>query len=281
MPVKKYKPTTPGRRKSSVLVTKGIVANKRPEKSLTKLNKSKAGRNNQGRITVRHRGGGVKRLYREIDFKRMKYGVPAKVASIEYDPNRSAHIALLHYADGAKSYIIAPDKLEVGMTIMSTDTKGEFEIGNRMPLKYILPGTVVHAVELQPGQGASIARAAGSGITVMGVDKGMAQLRMPSGEIRLVREMCSATIGQVGNMDHGNVRLGKAGRKRHLGWRPTVRGKVMNPVEHPHGGGEAANSIGMKHPKTPWGKPALGVKTRRKNKPSTKLILKSRKKKRR
>ena len=280
MAVKKYKPTTPGRRISSVLVTKGVVTEKRPEKSLTKSKRSVAGRNNQGHITVRHRGAGAKRLYRMIDFKRNKYGVPAKVVAIEYDPNRSAHLALLQYTDGAKAYMIAPDKLEIGMTVAATDKKGEVEIGNRMPLKFILPGTVVHAVELQPGQGASLARSAGSGITIMGIDKGFAQLKMPSGEVRLVMEMCAATIGQVGNLDHGNVRLGKAGRKRHLGWRPTVRGKVMNPVDHPHGGGEAANSIGLKHPKTPWGKPALGVKTRKKNKPSNRLILKRRKKKR-
>jgi len=277
MAIKKYKPTTAGRRISSVLVTKGVVTDKRPEKSLTVFKKSVAGRNNQGRITVRHRGAGAKRLYRQVDFKRNKFNIPAKVVAIEYDPNRSAHIALLQYANGEKAYMITPDKLEVGMTVLSSNKKIEFEVGNRMPLKFILPGTVVHAVELQPGQGASLARSAGSSITIMGIDKGFVQLKMPSGEIRLVMEMCAATIGQVGNLDHSNVRLGKAGRKRHLGWRPTVRGKVMNPVDHPHGGGEASNSIGMKHPKTPWGRPALGVKTRKKNQPSSKLILKRRK----
>ncbi|MGB0757035.1 MAG: 50S ribosomal protein L2 [Patescibacteria group bacterium] len=281
MPVKKYKPTTPGRRISSVLDVKDVVVQKRPEKSLTSYRKKRAGRNNQGKITVRHRGGGAKRLYREIDFTRTKFDVPAKVATIEYDPNRSSHIALLQYADGAKSYIIAPDKLEVGMTVVASQGKTELEIGYRMPLKHIPAGTVVHAVELKPGKGATLARSAGSSITIMGIDKGFAQLKMPSGEVRLVPESCSATIGQVGNLEHGNVRLGKAGRKRHLGWRPTVRGKVMNPVDHPHGGGEAANSIGMKHPKTPWGKPALGVKTRKKKKPSNALILRRRKKRRR
>ncbi len=281
MPVKKYKPITPGRRKSSVLVTKGVVADKRPEKSLTKKIHRNVGRNNQGRITTRHRGGGVKRLYRAIDFKRTKYDIDARVASIEYDPNRSAHIALLVYTDGAKSYMIAPDGLKVGMTVVASQGVVEYTVGNRMPLKLIPAGTQVHAVEIRPGQGAIIARSAGSGITVMGVDKGNAQLRMPSGEVRLVSEDCAATLGVVGNADHGNVRLGKAGRKRHLGWRPTVRGKAMNPIDHPHGGGEGRTPIGMKHPKTPWGKPALGVKTRRKKKQGSSNILKRRKQKRR
>lgn len=280
MAIKKYKPITPGRRKSSVLVTKGVVANKRPEKSLTKFSKRSVGRNNQGKITTRHRGAGAKRLYRDVDFKRIKYDIPATVAAIEYDPNRSAHIALLAYKDGAKAYMIAPEGLQEGMTVVASQTAVEYTVGNRMPLKQIPAGTVVHAVEMRPGQGALLARAAGSGITVMGVDKGKAQLRMPSGEVRLVPEDCSATIGTVGNADHANVRLGKAGRKRHLGWRPTVRGKVMNPIDHPHGGGEGSNPIGMKHPKTPWGKPALGVKTRKKTKKGSENILRRRKQKR-
>lgn len=280
MPIKKYKPTTNGRRISSVLDAKEILTDKRPEKRLSVGKRKTAGRNNQGKITTRHRGGGVKRLYRVIDFKRNKYNVPATVTAIEFDPNRSAHIALLTYADGEKSYIIAPDKLEVGMTVVAATERVDISVGNRMPLGSIPPGTVVHAVELYPGQGAVLARAAGISIAIMGLDKGFAQLKMPSGEVRLVPEACMATIGQVGNLEHNNVRLGKAGRKRHLGWRPTVRGKAMNPIDHAHGGGEARNPIGLKHPKTPWGKPALGVKTRKKNKPSSALIIRRRKKRR-
>jgi len=280
MAIKKYKPTTPGRRKASVLDNKDLLTDKQPEKSLTKYIKRKAGRNNQGRITVRHRGGGAKRLYREIDFKRNKYGIKAKVVSIEYDPNRTANIALLSYLDGAKAYCLAPDGLKAGDIVVSSDKACDLKVGNRMPLKYIPAGTAVHAVELYPGQGARLARSAGVAIMIMGMDKGKVQLKMPSGEIRLVPEDCSATIGSVGNSDYGNVRLGKAGRMRHLGIRPTVRGKAMNPIDHPHGGGEGGAPIGMKHPKTPWGKPALGVKTRKKGKESDKLILRRRRTKR-
>ena len=267
-------------RKASVLVTKGVLSSKRPEKSLTTYKKSQAGRNNQGRITVRHKGSGAKRLYRLIDFKRNKYDLPARVTSLEYDPNRSANIALLSYSDGEKRYIIAPNDLQVGDQIVSSRQTVEFKPGNRLPLKNIPTGTVVHAVELNPGQGARLARAAGTNVVIMSMDKGLVQLKLPSSEIRLVSEDCAATIGAVGNVDYGNVRLGKAGRMRHLGVRPTVRGKVMNPVDHPHGGGEGSNPIGLKHPKTPWGKPALGVKTRRRNKDSDRLILKRRKTKR-
>lgn len=280
MPIKKHKPTTPGRRKSSVLDNKDLLTAKKPEKSLTTYIKRKAGRNNQGRITVRHRGGGAKKLYREIDFKRNKFDIKATVKSIEYDPNRSANIALLSYEDGFKAYCLAPEGMQVGDVVISSTKASDLKVGNRMPLKHIPAGTAVHAVELNPGQGASLARSAGVGITIMGVDKGRAQLKMPSGEIRLVPENCAATVGMVGNADFSNVRLGKAGRKRHLGIRPTVRGKVMNPIDHPHGGGEGSTPIGMKHPKTPWGKPALGVKTRKKGKESDKLILKRRKTKR-
>jgi large subunit ribosomal protein L2 len=280
MPVKKYKPTTPGRRKASVLDNKDLLTDKEPEKSLTKYLKRRAGRNNQGRITVRHRGGGAKRLYRIIDFKRDKYDIKAKVASIEYDPNRTANIALLTYLDGAKAYCLAPEGLQVGDMIVSSNKAVDLKVGNRMPLKYIPAGTAVHAVELKPGQGARLARSAGTTITIMGMDKGKVQLKMPSGEIRLVPEDCAATVGAVGNAEYGNVRLGKAGRMRHLGIRPTVRGKAMNPIDHPHGGGEGRAPIGLKHPKTPWGKPALGVKTRKKGKKSDKLILKRRRTKR-
>ncbi len=279
MPVIKYKPTTPGRRQSSVLRNKDLT--KPTEKKLLKGKKSTAGRNNQGKITVRHRGGGVKRKLRQIDFKREKFDIPAKVTSLEYDPNRSANIALLTYADGEKRYIIAPDGLTVGQTILSSNQKIEAEVGNNMPLKYIPIGMNVHSIELYPGGGAKIARAAGSSVVLMGREKGYAQLKMPSGEIRLVLEECRATVGDVGNKEHNQVRLGKAGRARHLGRRPAVRGKAMNPIDHPHGGGEGASPIGLKHPKTPWGKPALGVKTRKKNKPSDKLILRRRNAKRR
>ncbi len=272
--VKKYKPTTPGRRQASVL--KDSSLSKPTVKKLLKAKKSSAGRNNQGRITVRHRGGGVKRKIRVVDYKRDKFDIPAKVAAIEYDPNRSANIALLNYADGEKRYIIAPDGLTVGQTIVASQNKVEAVVGNNMPLKYIPIGHTVHSIELYPGGGAKMARAAGSSVVLMGREGGYAQLKLPSGEIRLVLEQCRATVGEVGNKEHNQVRLGKAGRARHLGKRPAVRGKAMNPVDHPHGGGEGGSPIGLKHPKTPWGKPALGVKTRKKNKPSDKLILKRR-----
>jgi len=247
--VKKYKPTTPGRRQASVL--KDSSLSKPKVKKLLKAKKSSAGRNNQGRITVRHRGGGAKRKIRVIDYKRDKFDIPAKVAAIEYDPNRSANIALLNYADGEKRYIIAPDGLAVGQTIVASQDKLEAVVGNNMPLRYIPIGHTVHSIELYPGGGAKMARAAGSSVVLMGREGGYAQLKLPSGEIRLVPEQCRATVGEVGNKEHSQVRLGKAGRARHLGRRPAVRGKAMNPVDHPHGGGEGGSPIDLKHPKTP------------------------------
>jgi large subunit ribosomal protein L2 len=277
MAVKKYKPTTAGRRRSSVDTFKDVTADK-PQKGLTKTNKKKAGRT-KGKITVRHRGGGVKRKTRVIDYKRDKFGVPAKVASIEYDPNRGARLALLHYTDGQKSYMIAPVDLQAGETVMVTRERGEIKPGNRMPLKHIPVGVAVYNVEMTPGGGAKMARGAGAMVYVMAVEGKYALLRLPSGEIRKVLKDCLATIGQVSNPDYRLIRWGKAGRTRKKGRRPEVRGKSMNPVDHPHGGGEGRSPVGMKHPKTPQGKPALGVKTRR-NKPSDKLIVQRRKKKR-
>lgn len=271
MPVTLYKPTTPGRRHAGVLVRE--LTKKRPEKSLVRGLSKTGGRNNQGKITVRHRGGGAKQLLREVDFKRDKYDVVARVAAIEYDPGRTANLALLHYQDGEKRYIIAPEGLKVGDQVVSSCGPVEIKIGNRLPLKFIPPGIQVHDVELNPRQGGVIVRSAGSWATLMSLEDGLARLKLPSGEIRNVPENCLATIGQVSNVDHINVRLGKAGRMRHLGIKPTVRGKAMNPVDHPHGGGEGHNPIGMKHPKTPWGKPALGVPTRKKNKPSDRFIV--------
>lgn len=279
MPIKLYKPITPGRRKASVVVNPEI-SKKRPEKSLITIKKKKAGRS-KGKITVRHRGGGAKRFIRIVDFKRDKFDVPAKVVALEYDPNRTAYIALLEYEDKEKRYIIAPEGLKVGDTVLSSKNKIEQKIGNCLPLEHILPGTVVHNIELQPGKGGEIVRAAGAGATLMVCEGKYAQLKLPSGEIRLVPKNCLATIGQVSKSEHRLRRLGKAGRTRHLGIRPSVRGKAMSPRDHPHGGGEGGCPIGLKHPKTPWGKPALGVKTRKKNKPSDKLILKRRKKKKR
>jgi large subunit ribosomal protein L2 len=273
--IKKYKPTSPGRRFVTVVDRKGVLTAERPLKSLLAPLRKTGGRNNQGRITVRHRGGGHKRMLRLIDFKRDKDGIPARVATIEYDPNRSAHIALLHYADGEKRYILAPVGLEVGQTVMS-GPEADIKPGNALPLRNIPLGTMVHNVELRPGQGGKLVRAAGSAAQIMAKEGDYVQLRMPSGEIRLVHANCRATVGQVGNVDHENVTIGKAGRARWLGIRPTVRGVVMNPVDHPHGGGEGRSPIG-RHPVTPWGKPALGVKTRKKNKPSDRLILKRRK----
>ncbi len=274
MAIRIYKPTSPARRQTSVLVT-DTGANK-PLKKLILSGKNFAGRNNQGKITVRHQGGGYNKKIRIIDFKRDKFDIPAVVASLEYDPGRNAKIALLHYADGEKRYIIASDGLKVGEKLLSSSKLIEIKEGNHMPLEVIPPGMFVHSVELCPGKGAQIARGAGSNVYLMGIDNGKAQLKMPSGEVRLVSEKCLATIGTVSNSEFKNIRWGKAGRMRHRGIRPTVRGKVMNPVDHPHGGGEGHNPIGMKHPKTPWGKPALGVKTRKPNKKSQKLILKRR-----
>lgn len=271
MPVKLYQPTTPGRRHASVLIRE--LTKKEPEKRLTRGKRAQAGRNNQGKITVRHRIGGAKKLLRQVDFKREKYGIPARVVALEYDPNRTASLALLVYRDGEKRYIIAPDGLKIGHTIFSSREALEVHPGNRMPLSKIPTGLQVHAVELVPGQGAVLVRSAGSWATLMAVEAGLARLKLPSGEVRMVSEQAMATIGQVSNADHSNVRLGKAGTMRHLGFRPSVRGKAMNPVDHPHGGGEGHNPIGMKHPKTPWGKPALGVPTRQRTKSSNRLIV--------
>ncbi len=280
MGVKRVKPTTPGRRQARFDDFSDITRTV-PEKRLVRAKKRISGRNFQGRITVRHRGGGAKRAIRVIDFKRDKYDVPAKVASIEYDPNRGARIALLHYLDGEKRYIISPVDMKVGQMVLSSRKKIDIKPGNAMPLKYLIAGVDVYNVELEPGYGAKVARGAGNSVQVMGVEDKYAQIKMPSGEIRLVKKECLCTIGQVSNPDKRHIKLGSAGRKRRLGFRPTVRGTAMNPVDHPHGGGEGKQSIGMKHPKTPWGKPALGVKTRKKNKPSDKLIIKRKSKKRR
>ncbi len=248
-----------------------------PEKSLLAPLKSRAGRNHQGKITVRHQGGGHKRQYRIIDFKRDKDGIPAKVATIEYDPNRSARIALLHYVDGEKRYIVAPHGLQVGHMVVS-GTDADIRVGNALPLANIPVGTVIHNIELKPGKGAQLARAAGASAQLMAKEGQYANIRLGSGEMRLVRLECRATIGQVGNLDHENVNIGKAGRSRWLGKRPTVRGVVMNPVDHPHGGGEGKAPVGRKSPMSPWGKPTLGKKTRKKNHPSDKYIVRRRKK---
>lgn len=273
MPVKSYKPTSAGRRGMTVSTFEEITSSK-PEKSLLAPLKSKAGRNNQGRITVRHQGGGHKRRYRLIDFKRNKHDVLATVKQIEYDPNRTARIALLVYADGEKRYILAPVGLEVGSQLMS-GANAEIRVGNALPIYRIPLGTVLHNIELEPGKGGQLARSAGSSAQLMAKEGVNAQVRLPSGEVRYVNQNCFATIGQVGNTDHSNVVLGKAGRKRWLGVRPGVRGSAMDPNSHPHGGGEGAAPIGMAGPKTPWGKPALGAKTR-KNKRTDKYIVRSR-----
>jgi len=250
------------------------ITKAKPERSLVVSLTKKAGRNFRGKVTVRHRGGGHKRLLRIIDFKRDKAGVPGHVASIEYDPNRSSRIALIHYRDGDKRYILAPEGLSTGMTVMA-GPEAEVRIGNALPLRLIPTGTIVHNVEMKPGKGGQLARGAGAGVQVMAKEGGNALLRLPSGEMRLVDSGCYATVGQVGNLDHANVKLGKAGRNRHLGKRPTVRGSVMNPRDHPHGGGEGKSAIGLPGPKTPWGKPALGYKTRR-NKATDRFIVKRR-----
>jgi large subunit ribosomal protein L2 len=276
MGLKKYKPTSPGRRFQSVSDFSEITKTT-PEKSLLEPLPKKGGRNNNGRITTRHQGGGHKRRYRVIDFKRNKDTVPAKVASIEYDPNRSARIALLHYADGEKRYILAPKGLKVGDTVVN-GTGADIKPGNALPLSDIPVGTVVHAVELQPGKGAALARSAGTSIQLMGKEGDYAILRMPSSEMRRVLTTCRATIGEVGNAEHGNISIGKAGRNRHLGKRPSVRGTAMNPVDHPHGGGEGKNKSAGRHPVTPWGVPTKGHRTRQKNKASDRLIIRRRKK---
>lgn len=275
MAIRIYKPVTAGRRGSSVSTYEEITKTE-PEKSLIKINKKKAGRSH-GKISVRHQGGGHKQYYRIIDFKLDKFDQPAKVLAIEYDPNRTARIALVQYIDGEKRYIIAPDGLKVDDEIVSSKEKTEIKLGNRMPIEYIPVGVMINNLELLPGRGGKIVRSAGNGALIQAVEGDYAQVKLPSGEIRLIPKKAMATIGQVSNIDNINVRLGKAGRMRWLGIRPTVRGKAMNPVDHPHGGGEGHNPIGLKHPKTPWGKPALGVKTRKKGKNSDKFIIKRRK----
>ena len=274
MAIRKINPTTPGQRFMTVSAFEEITKTT-PEKSLTTDLRSKAGRNNSGKITVRHQGGGTRRKYRIIDFKRNKDGVPAKVASIEYDPNRSANIALLHYADGEKRYIIAPLGLTVGETVVSGES-ADIKVGNALPLSSIPVGTMIHCIELKPGKGAQLVRSAGNAAQLMAKEGKYAQVRLPSGEVRLIPITAKATIGQVGNIDHANIQLGKAGRKRHMGIRPTVRGSVMNPCDHPHGGGEGKSPIGRPGPVTPWGKPALGYKTRKKKNPSNKYIVRRR-----
>lgn len=274
MALRKYNPTSPGRRFMTVSTFEEITKTV-PEKSLVEIIPSKAGRNNQGKITVRHQGGGHKRKYRIIDFKRGKMDVPAKVAAIEYDPNRSARIALLHYADGEKTYIIAPNGLNVGDTVVNS-TSADIKVGNCLPLRNIPVGTIIHNVELKAGKGAQLVRSAGNFAQLMAKEGEYAQVRLPSGEVRMIRIECKATIGQVGNLDHENMRIGNAGRNRHMGWRPTVRGSVMNPCDHPHGGGEGRNPIGRPGPVSPWGKPTLGYKTRNNKKASTKFIVKRR-----
>lgn len=274
MAIKKFKPTSPGRRFVTVSTFDEITTDQ-PEKSLLTPIKKTGGRNVAGRLTVRHRGGGHKRMYRVVDFKRDKDDIPAKVATIEYDPNRSARIALLHYADGEKRYILAPVGLKVGMTLIS-GSKADIKVGNTLPLANIPLGTMIHNLELYPGGGGQLVRSAGTAAQLMAKEGKYANLRMPSGEMRLLLQTCRATIGQVGNVDHENITVGKAGRSRWLGIRPTVRGVVMNPVDHPHGGGEGRSPIG-RNPVTPWGKPTLGARTRKK-KPSDRLIVKRRKK---
>ena len=276
MAIKKYKPTSPGRRGMTVSAFEEITCTT-PERSLLEPIKKTAGRNVQGRITVRHRGGGVKRQYRIIDFKRNKDGVPAKVATIEYDPNRTANIALLQYADGEKRYIIAPYGLSVGDTVMS-GTGADIKPGNALYLKDIPLGTLIHNIELQPGKGGQLVRSAGNSAQLMAKEGAYAQVRLPSGEVRMVLLNAKATIGQVGNIDQENINIGKAGRNRHMGCRPTVRGAVMNPNDHPHGGGEGKSPIGRPGPVTPWGKPALGYKTRKKKNASDKYIVRRRNK---
>ena len=274
MAIRKPKPTSPGRRFSTYADFAEITKTE-PEKSLVEGLTKSGGRNARGRKTARHRGGGAKRLYRKIDFKRTKDGVPAKVAAIEYDPNRSAYIALLHYVDGAKAYILAPARLEVGAMIVS-GPEADIKVGNALPLANIPTGTVIHNVELEPGRGGQLGRSAGTSIQLMAKDQGMATLRLPSGEMRMVRDSCRATVGTIGNADHQNVKVGKAGRKRHMGVRPQTRGTAMNPVDHPHGGGEGSTTPG-RHPVTPWGVPTLGYRTRKKHKASDRYIVRGRK----
>jgi large subunit ribosomal protein L2 len=276
MPIKVHNPTSPGRRKSSGDTFEDITKFE-PEKSLISVKKKNSGRNSAGKITVRHRGGGTRRYLRDVDFIRDKFDVPAKILAIEYDPNRTARIALLEYADKEKRYIVAPLGLTVGEEIISSKNKIDVKVGNRMPLINVPVGTIVHNIELQPGMGGVLVRSAGLGAQLLAVEGDYAQLKMPSKEVRVVKKECMATVGEVGAKDRRLIRWGKAGRMRHRGWRPTVRGKAMNPVDHPHGGGEGLSPIGLKYPKTKWGKHALGVKTRKANKWSDKFIIKRRK----
>ena len=273
MALKTFKPTTPSRRNMTSSTFEEITRTE-PERSLLKPLTKKAGRNNDGRLSVRHKGGGHKRMFRVIDFKRNKDGIPARVASIEYDPNRSANIALLFYQDGLKTYILAPNGLQVDQMVVSGPT-ADIKVGNALPLQNIPVGTLLHSIEMKPGKGAQMVRSAGGSAQLMAKEGSYATLRLPSGEMRMIRIECRATIGQVGNLDHENINVGKAGRSRWMGIRPTVRGSVMNPCDHPHGGGEGRNSIG-RNPCTPWGKPALGAKTRKKKNASNRFIVKRR-----
>src|SRR5512147_2407492 len=276
MAVKKYKPVTPGTRGMTGYTFEEITKNT-PERSLLVTKKNRGGRNAQGRVTVRHRGGGARRAVRIVDFKREKFGIPARVAAIEYDPNRTARLALLFYVDGEKRYILAPLDLKVGDTLVSGPT-AEIRPGNSLPISNIPIGTLIHNIEVKEGKGAQLVRSAGGAAQLLAKEGDFAQIRMPSGEVRLIHQVCYATIGQVGNLDHSNVKLGKAGRKRHLGIRPTVRGTAMSPRDHPHGGGEGRQPIGLPGPKSPWGKPTLGKKTRR-NKNTDQYIVRRRSKK--
>ncbi len=278
MAVKKYKPTSPGRRGMSGATFEEVTKSK-PERSLTVVRRGHGGRNAQGRITVRHRGGGSRRYLRRVDFKRDKHGIPARVAAIEYDPNRSARLALLNYADGEKRYIVAPLELRVGDTVLA-GPQVEIRPGNAMPLANIPLGTMIHNIEIQEGRGGQLVRSAGTSAQLLGKEGAYAAVRLPSGEVRRVRQTCYATVGEVGNEDHSNIKLGKAGRKRHLGIRPTVRGTAMSPRDHPHGGGEGRQPTGMPGPKSPWGKPTRGYRTRL-SKPSDKYIIRRRSKRRR
>jgi large subunit ribosomal protein L2 len=273
MAVKRHKPTSPGRR-FATWSDRAEVTKKSPEKSLTEGLTKSGGRNSRGRITSRHRGGGAKRLYRKVDFKRQKDGVPARVAAIEYDPNRTAYIALVNYADGDKRYILAPNRLRVGMTVESGE-RADITVGNALPLRAIPTGTTVHNVELTPGKGGQMGRSAGTSIQLVAKEGNRATLRLPSGEMRMVPIECRATVGSIGNAEHQNITIGKAGRSRHKGIRPQTRGTAMNPVDHPHGGGEGSTTPG-RHPVTPWGVPTLGYPTRKKNKPSDRMIVRRR-----
>ena len=275
MSIKTYRPTTPSRRHMTVSGFDGVDKHATPEKSLVEVLKTNAGRNNNGRITVRHQGGGNKKKYRVIDFKRNKLEMPGKVLRLEYDPNRSAHIALLEYEDGERRYILAPVGLKAGDSVVSSKS-ADIKPGNALPIANIPVGTVIHNIELYPGKGAQLVRSAGVAAQLMAKEGETATVRLPSGEYRKIRINCIATIGQVGNIDHANIHIGKAGRKRHMGWRPTVRGSVMNPCDHPHGGGEGKSPIGRPGPVTPWGKPALGYKTRKTKNKSNKFIVKRR-----